>query len=290
MQFEASAIPGKWTKTDFPYASAAIGPKGEIHVIQSLGEAPGEHKLATRSPAGDTWSDVQTIRTDFGYRYAYLLPSTAPLTLVATRDVRWAALGYTNPGNFTWVFNAFAAWRATSDAGWNFQKVLEEAPSTSYPWPFCDAQPDAYLDDAGRTHVLYWRQGATTQGVLENGHALLTADGGVRHVQLPNTKHQSSWRIIQDPRGTFWLISAEWTAPEQPTNALMVHRGRSTDGAEFDAPVTLDLREHNVVNAGLMIAAPRGGSQQAYVIDGVFPSGKKGERLVYFRIRLPAAE
>src|SRR5205823_15093550 len=66
-------VPGTWLPSDWPYASAAIGPKGELSIIRSYDfekspEGGGELALATRDPGGAGWR-FTTTRTS--YRYCY---------------------------------------------------------------------------------------------------------------------------------------------------------------------------------------------------------------------------
>jgi hypothetical protein len=82
-----------------------------------------------------------------GVGSTYVFPDPlGQLSLVATRDVRWSALGYQQPpGSFDYVFNAFRYWRSrdvTSKPVEPFTFV-EEPPTRDDPEPYLNAQMDA---------------------------------------------------------------------------------------------------------------------------------------------------
>ena len=59
-----------------------------------------------------------------------------------------------------------------------------------------------------------------------------------------------------------------------------------TDGLQLGDPTELDLGTEQVRYSGMAIAVPRAGVPLDDILDGVFPSGRFGERWVYFRLRL----
>lgn len=63
----------------------------------------------------------------------------------------------------------------------------------------------------------------------------------------------------------------------------------ATDGTELGEPVPLDLRGHAVEYSGMALAAPRGGTPLADVVDAVFPADK-GKTVVYVRIQIKGNE
>ena len=107
---QVSSIPGV-ASGFWPYNSAGIDHLGNLCVLTSGGEQPGEFRWACYLPAQTQWISG-TIQTDYRYCYTYVFPHpNRGLSLVATRDVLWETLGYAKPaGEFDYVFNAFRYW------------------------------------------------------------------------------------------------------------------------------------------------------------------------------------
>lgn len=281
--FHPEPIPGDWQKTDWPYGAAGINSHGDIFVLQSLGEKPGELRWASRLAQASQWR-FHVTATDYRFCYTYVLPGPAgALALTATRDVPWQSLGYEKPaGAFGYVFNAVGSWYTPNAAGEALRMTLvrEETPTPSFPLVECNnAQGDTYLDTRGRLHILYTLRGASTHDYQKTRHAVLTGSTILKDVELPFEYGHYS-RIIQDAGGRFYVFSAAEGGSE-----LLVYPALSEDGTALGAPTRLDLQGNKVTYFGLALAAPRCGVPLANFVDGVFPSGQ-GEKLVYFRVRL----
>jgi hypothetical protein len=273
-------IPGRWETETFvwPYNAAGVGSDGTICVLQSNSSLkPGFLLWACRSASDGSWEFRQT-SLPYRYCYAIMFPKKTQLTLVAVRDVTWSALGYAKPAgaidySFTEV-RAFATpdYRSTPLAS---SLVREELPTAAYPAPNVH-HVDAYMDSKGRLHVIYMLVGQGTLGMKQTRHAMLVDDKVVADVELPM---DGFWRITQDTTGGFWALYGSGSR-------FVVYRGISEDGLTLGAPTELDIGGEQVRYAGMAIAAPRTGVPLDDVVDGVFPSGRLGERWVYFRVRL----
>lgn len=297
MEFVSQAIPGSWPQTDWPYGAAAINPQGDIYVLASYGDKPGELRWACRLAAQGRWT-FHVTPTDYRFCYTYVLPGTQAkatvpatprtprLALVSTRDVRWESLEYAKPpGAFGYVFNAVALWHSPDENALNvnaaaLQRTLirEEKPSARFPDVLCNnAQGDAYQDVTGRIHVLYQLRGPSTQGRFEVRHAVVENGRIVWDAALP-AEAGYYCRLVQDRRGRLYLIGAN-------SDHITIYTATPPRDFRFHSPVRIDLKGYNVAYSGIALAAPRGGVPPADFVDGVFPSGQ-GEKWVYFRINL----
>lgn len=280
LSFSDALIPGDWGQTDWPYQGASINAQGDLYVIASGGERPGEFKWATYQARTAQWS-FHVTPLDYRFCYTYVIPGDkGQLAIVSTRDVRWESLGYTKlAGAFDYVFNAVKCWSSPDALHVPLQELLvrEEKPSAQFPDPYCDAQTDAYVDTKGRLHILYWRSGQNTEGRTETRHAMLENGKLIQDVPLPpDAGHYC--RITQDARGRFCLITAD-------ADKLVVYRAATEDGLAWGPPVQLALKGYTLTYSGIALAAPRCGTPLSNTIDGVFPAGKENQ-WVYFRLRL----
>ena len=283
LTFTEEAVPGKWERTNWPYPSAGISPRGDLCLLASYLGKPAKFEWACRSAHRGRWT-FHVTRMDYRYCYTYVMPAAdGSLSLVSTRDVKWEALGYKKPENaFDYAFNAIGLWHTLHLADEPLQRLIvrEEAPDDRFLNVFCNAQADAYVDTARRTHILYWVQGPSTGGRKENRHAIVENGCVARDVLLPG----ATWlyfRLVQDTTGRFYLIGAT-------DYYLLVYPATSEDGLEFGPRTRLHLSGYRIVYSGQAIGAPRGGVPLADYVDGVFPSGE-GDRWVYYRVRLRGA-
>ena len=271
-------IPGV-SHSNWPYGSAGINKDGDLCVFSSIGgEGPGgSFKWACLLQSTGKWI-THTSPLDYRYCYTYVFPGPGgQLSLVSTRDVRWEALGYTQPaGAFDYVFNVIGFWQTEDITKDPLQQVyfLEEKPTSQFPNVFLDAQQDAYLDTAGKMHVLYWIQGASTQGVKVSRHVILSPEGEILNdVQLPEDLEGFA-RIFQDTGGRFYILGS---------SGLLYPAG--DDGVTLGTPIETDLQGNTVEYSGYGISVPRTGTPISNVLDVVFPSDG-GTKWIYFQIPL----
>ena len=271
-------VPGRWEASNWPYNAAGIGLDGTLCVLQShLALVPGAVSWACRSPSDGTWEFRQML-LPHRYCYAFVLPEGRQLTIVAVRDVLWSTLGYAQPaGAFNFAFNesrVFSTpdYRTAAPAA---TVVREEVPTPAHPEAWAHAS-DSYRDDKGRLHVIYALSGQSTAGVKQSRHALLIDGRVAADVQLPE---EGYWRITQDSTGAFWALYGTG-------GRFVVYPATSEDGMTLGPPTALDLRAEQIRYSGMAIAVPRAGVPLDDFVDGVFPSGRLGERWVYFRLRL----
>ena len=271
-------IPGQWETSHWPYNAAGIGRDGTLCALQSNQNlSPGAFSWACRSSPTGTW-EFHKAALDYRYCYAYVLPDAKRLTLIATRDVLWQTLGYAKPpGAFDFAFNHVHAF-GTSNRGTTAlvpTLVRAEVPTAQYPAPLAFSQ-DAYLDTEDRLHVLYELTGQSTAGVRQTRHALIVNGEVIADVRLPE---EGYWRLTQDSTGRVWALFGNGSR-------FAVYPALSADGLRLGRPTAVDIGSEQVRDSGMAIAAPRAGVPLDDIIDGGFPSGRLGERWVYFRLRL----
>lgn len=267
---------------NYPYSSAGIDASGNLCVLSSVGgQTPGgEFRWACYIPSRSQWVS-QTSQLDYRYCYTYVFPGPdRQLSLVSTRDVRWSALGYSQPGSFDYVFNAFRYWRTRNVYSETIRELsyAEELPTDQYPNPTLNAQTDAYLDTKDRMHILYLRNGATTGGKGQYRHRIVSASGNIlfdeeirKDVGSLNAGTQVH-RIFQDRLERFYLLGSSGRLYP------MDQEGRS-----LGDPLKLDLRGYEVEYSGFGLSVPRTGTPLSNVVDVVFPSNN-GRSWLYFQL------
>ncbi len=273
---------------DYPYPVAGIDASGNICVLSVVPNKPdpfikgkfaeAEFRCAFYMPSKSQWV-TQTYEVDYRYTYAYVFPSPdGQLSLVATRDVLWSVLGYTQPpGTFDFVFNAIRYWR-TNDVSFETIQVLsfaEEIPTDQYPDPFLKIQ-DAYLDTKDRMHILYEKSGATTGGGSQTRHRIVSASGTTLFDEkLPKAAGQFC-RIFQDSQERFYLLGS-----------LGLLYPMDQEGQSIGDPMKLDLEGHELLQGvgqgqyGLSV--PRTGTPLSDVMDVGFVS-EDGKSWYYFQL------
>ncbi len=266
------------TAGNYPYSSSSADANGDLCVVSSDGfGAPGILDFACYVPQKGAWV-TQTKKLDYRYNYSYVFPEpNGQLSVVATRDVLWSALGYKQPpGTFDYVFNAFRYWRTEDISNKPLEQVyfLEEKPTTQYPNVILNAQEDAYLDTKGNMHVIYHIEGASTGDDFLSRQVIISPEGKVLFdVPLPKAAGDYS-RIFQDQRGQFYLLGSAGFL------YLM-----DQDGVHASNPFRLDLGGYNVEYSGFGLSVPRTGSPLSNIIDVVFPSSN-GSAWLYFQLDL----
>ena len=258
-------------------------------MIQSVTtERPGTFRWGYRFAADSRWKTGTTALNE-RHCYTYMFPeSGGRLSFTSTRDVLWATMGYQKPPGWPhdYVFNRTGYWstpNVETNATTELQ-VAESIPSSEYPAVETrNTCVDSYIDDRGRTHVLYVFRGPETLGeqyirhsIVENGAVTKTVQlsGQIRpFFQMPSSPAQFC-RLIQDTAGRFYMIGTTAVIPCD-----------SDDGTMPGEPMPMDLSGYIVEYSGISIAAPRGGTPLTDFVDGVFPTGG-GTQVVYVRIRL----
>jgi hypothetical protein len=273
-------IPGV-SQSNWPYSSAGIDQNGDICVLSSTGgQTPGGTFMwACLFQSQGHWIS-HTSQIDYKFSYTYVFPEAGgQLSLISTRDVRWSALGYTQPpGTFDYVFNALGYWRTDNAANDPLQRdyFIEEKPNTKYPKVILDAQQDAYMDTMGNTHVIYAVQGPDTQGAWVSRHAIISPSGTLLNtVVLPRNLGGFS-RIFQDTTGHFYILGS---------SGFLYPAG--VDGLTLGTPIVIHLGGYSVEYSGYGISAPRTGTPISNVVDVVFPSGDS-MKWIYFQLKLPS--
>jgi hypothetical protein len=214
-----------------------------------------------------------------GYRHCYTYVFPHPdraISLVSTRDVRWKTLGYEQPPNtFDYVFNAFRYWTAVSINHPLEELVfVEESPTQEFPSVDCRAMNDVYMDREDNLHILYTRQGRSTNGVFKRYHSIYKRDGTSVYDGEIKIKQGRYCRIFQDINHRYFILD------DNGMLYLLNDEGK----APVDS-VQIDLKNYPVNYAGYGLSVPRTGSNLSNKMDVVFPS-HEGKYYVYFNLKL----
>jgi hypothetical protein len=286
-----SEIPGAWHDGDPAYSAVGINPQGDVYLLASVGggQPGGQLQWARYAAESQTWGPFNEIETDYRYAYAYLFPAAAgKLGVVANRDVLWSVLSNdsTNPDNY--AFNSIGYWQASEPAsGDPVGVIVRMEPATDeYPEPdaFNNYLGDAFVDMAGRTHVVYQLRGESTGGDEQLWHAVLD-DGRVIHDARLGTDHGWGGVMTQDSEGTLYLLAYRFGGGSR--SSLDVYAALDDLGAEWANPVKIPFGEHEIRYSGITLAAPRTGTQNADYVDGAFPAGDSSDNeWVAFRLTL----
>ncbi|NQZ67665.1 MAG: hypothetical protein HRT89_06310, partial [Lentisphaeria bacterium] len=268
--------------------------KGNLCLLSSEGEKPHTPKfrLAFLSAKEKKWTFKEMV-LPHRHCYSYVFPlGPSSLKLVSTRDVRWHEIGLKKtprgaPHGFS--FNAFRSWYIEDVLKPEFkeQHFIEEKGTTDFPFSFCNAQNDSYIDSKGRLHILYRVEGERTKGREQRFHLMLSASGEkLKEARIPDAAGVYC-RIIEDDRGNFYILGSGgkrkgdgFTAGK----AVIYEAGK--DGFKTDKAIPLDLGSEKVEYSGFALACPRNGTALGQNLDLVFPSGPQGIKWNYCRIKL----
>ena len=266
LELQSEVVPGL-DGGDWPYSAAGADLRGNLCVLSvSAGEKPGGMRWVSRDAAGG-WSPARTAAVDYRCCYAFLFPEAGGgLTLAATRDVKWDVLGYSLPaGVIGYAFDEARSWHAAPDGTLTAGVSILEKPTDAFP-NVMRMVHDAYVDTAGRLHLVCAARGAATMGEPRLHHAIVSSDGKLLADQpLPENIGEMA-RIFQDDRGGFWLLGS----------AAVLSSGEADDAGSlrFADPVKLDLGGRRVQREGFFLAVPRTGTSRGSAIDAVFPTGE----------------
>jgi|GEM_PF-2980707 len=290
VHFAAAAIPGSWETSAYDYLATAISPDGDTYVFTSNGsEQPGLQQSSYYSVHDGQWYPF-TNQIDYRYTYIFAFPqNSGKLAFVATRDVQWQTLGYSQPPSSgdSYVFNAFKYFYTANITSAPVKGLLlkEEPPASPGQYVIASIS-DAYMDDQGRLHIIYSFGGPDTVdewGAEFTGRHMIVQDGKViKDVALPgNFPDPFLARITQDTQGNYYIFSI------YGGNAYMLQED-NVDGTS-EVPVTVIPMPNYACNgdgAGSFIATPRSGTPIADYVDGVCDAGSGSKQWVYFRLRL----
>jgi hypothetical protein len=307
-------IPGEWFinphvpsgRQESAYGAASIDTKGSIYVSQSsIGctgcdheNKPGLMYVADRAAGGTAWRSSK-FQTEFRHTYNFLLPVERGLLIVASLDARYSELGYKVPegSRLNYAFDGVRQWHLENVTSKPSEPLLvhQEVPDAACPNVRTFAS-DAYLDTKGRTHIIYDQQGPTTNCIYTGRHAIIEEGRIVKDIPLApaaslteGVPYSNFARIIQDAGGRFYIFSAS-TPPEGGKSCVLyMQRGTEddTDGTKLEPQVQLPVS--TTADCSTMqnhfIAAPRGGTALANVVDGMIAAGH-GSQWLYYRLCL----
>jgi len=284
LKMEDWPVPGDWEASHWPYNAAGIDAEGNLCVVQStVSFKPGRFNIALLRPPGRDWT-FAVVDKPFRYCYTSVFPERRGLRLASSRDVPYTALGWPVPEgseSYPFMFDAIGVWRSPDISTYPIKRTFRmEAPYHPQRSPRADLRVmDAYVDTAGRMHLLYVLRGPSTEHHHQMWHAILDGERVLTDMHRPDMGYYC--RILQDASGRFYILDSE--------NGGQIRAGTDEAGTKFTLPVPLDLRGWKIEYSGLAWAAPRCGAPLADFADVVFPSGE-GKAWVYFRILLRPAE
>ena len=259
-----------------PYNAAGIDQMGNICVVTSVDDYMNNSRFqwAYYDAVKKTWVGRITI-LNYRHCYTYIFPHPdKSISMVSTRDVRWATLGYEQPPNtFAYVFNAFRYWKTENILEPLEELVfVEEVPTPDFPYVICHALNDAYMDTNDNMHILYTRQGKSTSGLFKVYHEIYTNDGTtIWEAELPVANGRYC-RIFQDESERYFILhDSGWLY-------LLDKNGFSPVDS-----VKIDLKGYQVEYAGYGLTVPRTGTNLSNKMDIVFPS-QGGKYYIYFRM------
>ncbi len=308
-------IPGQWLtgpamrETGAVYPSASIDTRGDIYFWEDVpcpywtdgdGSAvrcrstnvPGTYYWAYRTASDGRWHQ-QGWRSDYRQTYNFLLPDgPGELTVVGTRDIEQA------PGE--------APYKCPNDSGYCFDQTLLERwtnldrPASSaavaraaqgapgYTGDHRSEADDAYVDSAGRTHVLVSVVDSGTRGEYENHQLVIDERGHVTDVQYEAVPFPNLSRIVQDAAGRFWIYSVG-PGPDGHHCQVYIAPATGDDGTDLGPVSVIPFKgswdcgseERN------FDVSVRSGTARADYIDGVVPTNG-GRDWVHYRIALPS--
>ena len=281
-QFSTTSVPGMPTGHYWPYTACGTDLEtGDLVMVLSDGEQPGYLRTAYYHADTAQWS-TRVTEIPERHCYGYVFPDDGALSIVETRDVGWEVMGYTKPPGhqMNQVFNAWRYWQTDDFDTSDLTELAYEVLEPNYPGQLVNksAQQDAYIDTAGRLHVLYWETTDPNESPWARPrHAVLEPDGTIiADVELPYDNNTSRYRIFEDASGRFWLIDCD---------GKLYPAG--TDGLTLGNPIQLDLGGFTVQYQGYAIALPRTGTPLSNTVDITFHSGSDMSELVYVQLKLP---
>jgi len=277
IKLEEENIPAVYSGSH-PYNAAGIDSAGNICVVTSVddNEEGGRFQWAYYDAISRKWQGRISF-LDFRHCYTYVFPHPdRSISLVSTRDVRWQTLGYQQPPNtFVYIFNAFRYWTANSINHPLEELVfVEESPTSEFQFVDCRAMNDVYMDHKDRMHILYTRQGKSTNGVFKRYHAIYNRDGTLLNNSELKITQGKFCRIFQDMHQRYFLLD---------DNGMLYLQNKA--GITPIDSVQIDLQDYPVNYSGYGLTVPRTGSNLCNKMDVVFPS-HEGSYYVYFNLKL----
>jgi hypothetical protein len=233
-------IPGGWETmagSSTPYSGVGVGGDGHLCLIASRGvagtvagavyTADSAWDFACRAPDG-TWGAFTSLPIGLRFCYPYVVPRPGGAwELVATRDVRWEAAGYTQPsGSFSYVFNAVDHWSFdaagdTSPARAELGRLEPSAGTSAVSY----TASEAMIDHLGRLHVL--TRSRTSDNVWAMEHLLVDGAGGVVRAPVEVGGYtDGAIRLVQDDYHRFVLLFFQsqdiWAFPTTDADGLVL--------------------------------------------------------------------
>ena len=276
IEFKKEKIPAVYSGSH-PYNAAGIDGAGNICVITSVddNEEGGRFQWAYYNAIKQEWQGRITF-LDYRHCYTYIFPHPdRSISLVSTRDVRWQTLGYEQPPNtFAYVFNAFRYWNAQSiDHPLQELAFVEEKPTPEFPFVICRAMNDVYLDHENNMHILYSRQGKSTNGQFLRFHSIFSQKGKLLFDARLALKKGKFCRIFQDEDHRYYILD--------DTGILYQ---LDDAGKSLRDSVQINLEKFPVNYAGYGLSVPRTGSIISNTMNIVYPS-RNGKYYIYFQLQ-----
>jgi hypothetical protein len=285
--FQTETLPGSWNANDEQgYSGSGTNALGDIVFFQTGADIPGVFNWIYYSPVTHKWTFHKNA-IDYRYTYAFFMPGLQnDLTIVAERDVRRQELGYqpATSSDFDYVFDTVKYFHMSdvtqTDSPLQQVQVKQVAPQGRNDYDLTYLT-DAYIDTAGRTHILY-------NNMYDGPHHAIIQDGKViTDVKIPNISNNAGqkMRIVQDSLGHFYIITID------DDGSLIVDTANADDAdgthmgtiTKFNVGNNPGCNDNDDFCHSPTFTVPRNGHKLSDTIDGVYGHQNKE---IYFRINL----
>ncbi len=274
---------------DYNYYAACIDRENStIYMLFCGAAAPGVLAYNTFDTKTKSFGTPRSFETDYRHCYIYMdADKDKGLILQGTRDTIGTLMGYAPlpKGVFAYAFDGVRYWHIKDTAGgvpdtelpiWE-ENAADYPGETNYPSVVNNSCGDCFTDNLGRTHILYKMDTKSTKRQPHTYHAIV--ENGVLTKNDLLWERTGSMRLIQDGKGTYWLLFMAYDGIE-----LCLYRG-DVMGENFTLWATFRLPDNATLSyAGLYLAAPRGGTTIDDFVDIVYPTGE--DVWHYFRLHL----
>lgn len=310
-------IPGRWLtgaamrEAGALYPSASIDGRGDIYFWEDVPcpywsngngaattcrstNAPGTYYWAYRTARDGRWHQ-EWWRNDYRQTYNFLLPGAlGDLTVVGTRDILQAPkeAPYKCPNESGYCFDQtlLARWTNLDRPASSTIVARAALDAPGYSGDHRAEADDAYVDTAGRTHVLVSVVDASTHGEYEGHQLVIDERGDVSDVAFGAVPFPNLARIVQDASGRFWIYSV---GPGSDGHHCEVYIAPATsgDGTQLGPATTIPFQgpwDCSSEDRNFDVSV-RSGTARADFIDGVVPTDG-GRDWVHYRIALPSAD
>ena len=310
-----TSIPGHWLtgtavrNAGALYPAAAVDALGDIYFWEDIPcpywkdrerssakcqstNVPGTYYWAYRTPTDGRWHE-EWWRSEYRLTYDFLLPGQrGDLSVVGTRDIKQgpAEAPYECPNGSGYCFDQtiMAHWKHRDSSPSDTIIGRAAVDAQGYTGDHRAEADDAYVDTAGRTHVLVGVVDASTHGRYENHQLVIGANGSITDVAYEGVPYPNLSRIVEDTTGKFWIYSVG-PGPDGHHCEAFIANATGKDGDQLGPATVMPFAgPWDCASEGRNYdVSVRSGTTRADYIDGVIPTNG-GKDWVHYRIVLPS--